>query len=88
MLCGGFQRPEASSQELTQRLLGLGLDAQGGNDLVWAIRGAPEASHWDEGRVVQQPKTYLNSLDRPLPPPPAARIKPRHRANLEAVDKP
>jgi len=56
--------------ELTQRLIGLGADFTQASDLVWAIRTESEGQeHWDEGRVVQQPKRFLESLGRPKPPP-------------------
>jgi len=59
--------------ELTQRLLGLGCGEtwQASNDLVWAIRTESEGQEqWDEGRVVQMPKSMPDCLSsKPLPPP-------------------
>ncbi|CAE7195090.1 hecd-1 [Symbiodinium natans] len=64
------------TMELTQRLLGLGCGetGQASNDLVWAIRTESEGQEqWDEGRVVQLPKSMPESLtSRPLPPPKKA----------------
>ncbi|CAE8601169.1 unnamed protein product [Polarella glacialis] len=61
--------------ELTQRLLGLGCGGDvASNDLVWAFRAdARGKEQWDEGRVVQLPKSLGDTLtSRPSPPPPGA----------------
>lgn len=47
----------------------------GSNDLVWAIRSEDDQHHWREGRIVQQPKKFLET-GRPLLPAAAMQLDP------------